>query len=153
MVLSVFCSLHWRCVPHVLQGSTVNFTAPEPLSLVRVPLGGDSSVPPSSTSCRPLWLELYRSPMMSMMYSSAGGDERAPADMDGADLAGGLGERQQREVEATNLVLGLHAVRAVLAWKDWAGSCSTRRPATSSCAAANRSMTTGRARASCCARR
>jgi hypothetical protein len=54
------------------------------------------------------------------MYSSAGGDERAPADMDGAELAGGLVERQQREVEATNLVLGLHAVRAVLACKDWA---------------------------------
>jgi hypothetical protein len=47
------------------------------------------------------------------------GDERAAADTDRAEPAGGLVERQRREVEeAADLVLGLHAVREVLAWGD-----------------------------------
>ena len=49
------------------------------------------------------------------------GDERAAADADGAEPAGGLVERQRREVEeAADLVLGLHAVSEVLSWWDWA---------------------------------
>lgn len=47
------------------------------------------------------------------------GDHRSAVDADSAEATGGLVEGQRREVEeATDLVLGLHAVREVVARRD-----------------------------------